>query len=278
MRKLFLMIVLVSFSVLANAYDFCVNGIYYNIVSIPNRTVEVTNNLGRRIDTTASFDGNSNYTGIIIIPSTVTFKGKAFKVIGIGEQAFYKARISEVKLPEGIIYVGTSAFSYVRNLKINLPKSLKEIGLETFKGVNVGTFSIPNSVKTIGANALPFATCIRIEDGNTPIEIGHFIDFQAEEIYVGRLFTTDGPPYDYVNFSNPTTFVIGKLVKDVTPLFNFSLPNNTTIIVKGTIPPQLASLHSKDILMNCIVEVPISSLQTYQKAEGWRDFFNLEGK
>ena len=56
----------------AFAYDFKVNGIYYE-VSGDNVTVTC----------------GIYYSGDIVIPSSVTYKGKTYSVTSIGERAFY---------------------------------------------------------------------------------------------------------------------------------------------------------------------------------------------
>lgn len=63
-------------SVMANAYDFEVDGIYYNILSSTDLTAEVTY-------------GDNKYTGDVIIPSTVNYKSRDIAVIAIGDSAFF---------------------------------------------------------------------------------------------------------------------------------------------------------------------------------------------
>lgn len=61
----------------ASAYDFEVDGIYYNITSSKNRTVAVTYRGG-------SFSADSDkYSGNINIPETVSYRGKTYSVTSI---------------------------------------------------------------------------------------------------------------------------------------------------------------------------------------------------
>ena len=62
-RALLALLILCSSSVWA--YDFEVDGIYYNITNETNKTVEVT-------------DGENKYTGNVVIPSTVTYNSMAY--------------------------------------------------------------------------------------------------------------------------------------------------------------------------------------------------------
>ena len=82
------------------AYDFEVNGIYYNILSRTDWTCEVTR----------KESGSSSYSGEIIIPSTITYSGKTFKVTTIGEYAFFGADITSIVIPNGIQYIKVKAF------------------------------------------------------------------------------------------------------------------------------------------------------------------------
>lgn len=57
------------------AHDIEVNGIYYNILSVENRTMEVTK-------------GDVAYKGDVTIPERVELNGISFRVVSIGEYAF----------------------------------------------------------------------------------------------------------------------------------------------------------------------------------------------
>ena len=59
----------------AFAYDFEVDGIYYNLINKNGTTVEVTG-------------GKSEYKGDVVIPSTVTYNGVEYTVTKIGNSAF----------------------------------------------------------------------------------------------------------------------------------------------------------------------------------------------
>lgn len=81
MKKKLLRIVLLMAVLLVNAqafaFDFEVNGIYYNTLDATSHRVEVTN-------------GDKTYTGSVNIPSTVTYNGTEYTVTKIGDGAFTK--------------------------------------------------------------------------------------------------------------------------------------------------------------------------------------------
>lgn len=73
----------------AFAYDFEVDGIYYEVISVPDLTCEVV-------------CGDTKYSGDIVIPSDVVYNGRTFTVTeikggyNVGEGAFYKTCIMVV--------------------------------------------------------------------------------------------------------------------------------------------------------------------------------------
>ncbi len=120
-------------STIANAHNFEVDGIYYNITDAANRNVEVT------------YKGNSiyeydEYQGNIRIPSTVVFNGITYNVTGIGSQAFYGCRnLTEVTMPNSVKTIKYEAFAFCENLKrITIPNSVTAIeGLFIFYSKNI---------------------------------------------------------------------------------------------------------------------------------------------
>ena len=88
--------------------DFSVGGVSYHIITNTN-TVEVTAN------------SNPGYSGYVNIPSTVTYQGTTYTVVGIEAGAFLEETlVTDVSIPESVTYIGTNAFygCHVRNLMI----------------------------------------------------------------------------------------------------------------------------------------------------------------
>ena len=107
---------------------FEVDGIFYNITDDEARTVEVT------------FKGNSpkefeyEYKGgEIIIPQTVTYKGRTFRVTAFASMAFNNPYITRITIPDGIEVIADSAFTYCsQDGVITIPASVKKIGVSAF--------------------------------------------------------------------------------------------------------------------------------------------------
>ena len=89
------------------AHEFEVDGIYYNITSETNQTVEVTY-YGERSDYVPD---EYKYKGGVIIPESVTFEGVLYNVTSIGPAAFeYSKELESVTLPNTIQLICRYAF------------------------------------------------------------------------------------------------------------------------------------------------------------------------
>ena len=94
MKKSLLSLVLLLLTMVASAHDFEVDGIYYNIISAEERTVEVTN---------YPYEGGPGYEGDIVIPEQITHDGKTYTITSIGQGVFGgTSKINSVYLPNTI--------------------------------------------------------------------------------------------------------------------------------------------------------------------------------
>ena len=145
----------------ASAYDFEVDGIYYNIISNVDLTVEVTNkNKG-------SFSGNDSYSGSVVVPDMVRYENKNYSVVRIGDSAFGGgyggSDITEVVLPETIEEIRSDAFhNCCKLLKINMPENLNIIGDSAFSSTQLATLVIPDCCTAIGSLAFNYCGNLRM--------------------------------------------------------------------------------------------------------------------
>ena len=142
MKKLFLLLLTLVATTALWAHDFEVDGIYYNYLGGNN--VEVT----YRGDYYYSYD--DEYSGEVIIPSTVTYNSTTYSVTSIGYAAFEScSSLSSVTIPNSVTSIGTYAFGGCSSLT---------------------SITIPNSVTSIGAYAFgdcSSITSMTVENGNT---------------------------------------------------------------------------------------------------------------
>ena len=141
------------------SYDFLANGIYYNIISTTDKTVEVTWRMN-------GYDRED-----IVIPQFVNYNNTQYKVIKIGKSAFQSDDITSIKLPEGLLEIGESAFQgcFITSRSINLPEGLQSIGSSAFQSCNITSIEIPKGLQSIGSSA--FRDCDQLTSIKFPEEL-----------------------------------------------------------------------------------------------------------
>lgn len=120
----YLMLLMMAFSaVYATAYDFKVDGIYYN------RSGD------NAIVTYKSFSSSypfyySDYAGNVDIPNTVTYNGTTYTVSAVGDNAFSGcSELTSVTIPNSVTSIGNTAFSDCTQLSsITIPILVSSIG------------------------------------------------------------------------------------------------------------------------------------------------------
>ena len=106
-------------TVTAFAHDFEVNGIYYN-KNADGTSVTVT----YRGDSYYAY--SDEYSGNVVIPSSVTYSGNTYAVTSIGADAFRDCRgLTSVTIPNSVTSIGSGAFYSCRGLtSITFPNSV----------------------------------------------------------------------------------------------------------------------------------------------------------
>lgn len=141
--KFIMVAICLQLSLSASAYDFTVDGMCYDIVSLSDLTCAVTKD-----------DVNgTKYSGDIVIPEQVTYNGRTLTVTSIGSSAFSGCSgLTSVSIPSSVVSIGDDAFSGCFSLtSLSIPSSVTEIGSSAFSGCsNLTSVSIPNSVTSIG--------------------------------------------------------------------------------------------------------------------------------
>ena len=210
------------------AYDIEVNGIYYNITSTTDLTVEVT----RKSDDIT----DKRYSGDFVIPSTITYKSKTFTVTSIGNNAFrYCSSLTSVTIPNSVTSIGESAFEYCRGLTSVL---------------------IPNSVTSIGGCA--FIDCT----GLTSITIPNSVTSIKWDAFNGC--------------SGLTSVVIPKSVKQTgTDVFKDCSNLKSIYVMSETAPSVSSTCFTNKHYIDAVVYVPNGCLEAYQKADVWKEFWDI---
>ena len=105
-KVLFAMLMLLP--MVASAYDCEVDGIYYSRLSADEFVVTY---------------GDNKYTGDVVIPETVTYRDKVFKIVQIGYHAFSGCTsLTSVTIPQNVTAIESSAFQNCKSLtSISIP-------------------------------------------------------------------------------------------------------------------------------------------------------------
>lgn len=211
LRQWFWAVVAVSGILPASAYDFQVDGIYYDI---HGDEVSVTYDTGNSIGT--------SYSGAVVIPASVTYEGKTYSVTSIGNSAFYNCSgLTSVTMPESVTSIGRSAFGGCSGLtSVAIPETVTTIGESAFSGcIGLTSVAIPESVTTIEGYA--FRYCI----GLTSVT------------WNARTCINNGSSSPFSG-SNVETFVLGENVEQIpadlcrglTGLTSVTIPQSVTTV------------------------------------------------
>ena len=141
--KLLLAMVCLLGSTSVSAYDFEVDGIYYNVISMNDGTCKVTS-------------GDSEYKGDIVIPTTFDYEGTMWTVVTIGYRAFnWCTSLTSVTIPNSVTSIGDYAFYLCTSLtSVTIPNSVTTIGQGSFKDCSsLTSVTIGSSVRSIGREA-----------------------------------------------------------------------------------------------------------------------------
>ena len=319
--KLFALALALMASVSSFAYDempdFQVDGVYYNFLEeenvevthpyIPVVPVENVASNTKKKSHAISADDYYNLTNLVI-PSTVTYEGKVYKVTRIGFDAFNQCdKLTFVDIPSSVKTIGVGAFNFCSSLtSITLKEGLEHIEWNAFEDCrSLENITFPNSLKTIGNYAF----------SNTLWYKNH----PNGAVYAGNVF------YKYKgDIPQNTSFVIKEGTVSISPyafvkenyhedysLVSVSIPNSVEVIGEGAFyrcraltsivipdgvttietlafhyckalksvtceavnPPALSgSVFLSTPIADATLYVPAESLEAYKSADQWKDF------
>lgn len=273
----------------AQAESFEVNGISYE---------------GHEDNTATVVKGTMKYSGSVVIPDTVTYSDKQYKVTAIGASAFAycggiqsitignnvsiigdKAflgcdQLMEIGFPQSLTSIGKYAFSFCSGLRaIDLPNSVTSIGACSFaQCTNIASLKIGSGVTTISANA--FELCKSLTSVVIPENVSLIENYAFKDC--GKLAT--------VTILSEAISIIGDKVFSGCPALSslvfgenvgiirsctFTLGNQTNVICRAKYPPVCEGDTSPfaGVSPYCVLYVPKGRAADYRMAKGWAGQF-----
>ena len=236
-------------STLSWAYDFEVDGIYYYF-NEDSADVSVARSNNYR-----DLGIPSSYSGDMVIPSTVTYNNKTYRVRSISYDAFPGCyTIRSVEIPEGMdIELGAFSCSSITSIKI--PKGVTHIGEDTFfHCTSLKSVDFPESM--IGIWGASFAHCSSLKSIKIP----------------NKVTIIDNESFFACSFLESVE--IGESVANIGDLAFYHCYHLTTITCFAENPPQLGNLvFGGDVpVKKATLYVPASAVDKYKAADQWKEF------
>ncbi len=124
------------------AENFTSGGVRYTIISNTDKTVEVASS-----NQSAGSDGSASYDGDVVIPETVSYNGRSYTVIGIGQSAFVNCvGMTSISLPSTLTYIRQEAFNVCISLvEITIPRNVTSIGYNIFSVTSISKITVESS-------------------------------------------------------------------------------------------------------------------------------------
>ena len=162
MKKLFTIFSALALFTSANAAvgdEFKIDGVTYSVTS--DNEVEI-----KKVDSSLAS---------VSLSSVVENDGSQFKVVGVGERAFYWGSVTSVTLPSTVKYIGYYAFGSSSIAEINMPEGLDSIADYAFYGCkSLAKVVLPEGLKEMGPkNGSVFGTCYKLSEITFPSTLNY---------------------------------------------------------------------------------------------------------
>ncbi|MBQ4229075.1 MAG: leucine-rich repeat protein [Bacteroidaceae bacterium] len=227
MRRFLLLLLFVPCALL-HAYDVEVDGVYYNIVGTSMAHV-----------THKGFYNNveyNSYTGDIVIPEQISYKGKTYQVYMVGNSAFAGCEgLTSVLLPPTVHGVGSCAFIGCDNLRqVSFTTDIRRYGSCAFTGcTSLQEITLPRRAELI--DTLTLYCCASLKS----MVLYHRI----RTVCHGALEHLPAMRHLYCYASEPPVAEKGA----------FALQDQ----------------------QRCTLHVPRETLEKYMESPGWKDFYRI---
>ena len=207
-KKLFTLLLAIAVSVGTMFASTKIGNLYYNL-NRTSRTAEVTS------------QNSDEYSGDIVIPSSVTFNSVTYSVTSIGDGAFSSCSgLTSITIPNSVTSIGDWAFDDCTGLtSVTIPNSVTSIGSYAFRRCSsLTSVTIGNSVTSIRCQA--FCGCT----GLTSVTIPNSVTSIGDWAFSGCTGLTS------VTIPNSVTSIEYCAFENCTGLTSVTIPNSVTSI------------------------------------------------
>lgn len=241
MKKVTSLFLFVFLPLMSKAFvgDVVFNGIKYFIITDTPRAEVIAN----------------NYSGDIVIPSTIEYNGVVCNVTKIGDKAFQNCRgLTSITLPDSLMSIGEYAFENCQSLTtITIPNGVTYINKFAFQFCNnLTSVTIPPSVTEIekGAfNECRGLTAVHISDleawfkiefdsgAANPISLAHHLFLNGEEVrdlIIPNSVTSIGK-FAFYNCSSLTSVAISNSVTSILKSAFYNCSNLTSVTISSNL-------------------------------------------
>ncbi|MBO4810559.1 MAG: leucine-rich repeat domain-containing protein [Prevotella sp.] len=276
MKKLLFTLLLLQY-LLPQAHAFKgyaeVNGIWYHFNTKINRAA---------VENPSTFN-SMNYTGDIIIPSTIEYEGVVCSVEAISSQTFRNSTITSISIPNTISSIGYGAFANCKNLtSVVLPNSMDVIGESLFSGcTNLKSVFIPDGITTLWGNA--FRGCSSLETISLPnsltnVGMSAFEGFTTLKKIIIPDFVTSIGEHAFYGLNNLKTVILGKSVSVIDNGAFANCLDLADVYCFATVPPEFREDSFNGSYIDYItLHVPAASIDLYrQKWGGFKEIMPID--
>ena len=208
-QKFWMLIMMLCASISSFAYDFEVDGFYYEV------------NLEKMTATLVG--GENKQAGEIVIPASVSYKDRVFSVTSINGAFRDNSELTGVKLPNSVVSLGDEAFKGCSSLRsISGLDSISELGISCFAGcTDLSTIALPEGLKKIESKA--FSGCTGLVQILIP-----------ESVYsIGQAAFSTCTSLNTVVLPRRLESLSGNLFDGCIALKDIEIPSNVTAIGSG---------------------------------------------
>ena len=276
MKQLYLLLItlLVSLSAYAERSGTCGKNLKWKLTAEGVLTITGIGEMKDWRRNARPWSPYSDVKQVIIGDGVTTIGGSAFSGC---------SSLTSLTIPNSVTDIGSSAFSGCSSLtSVTIGNSVTEIGGYAFSGCSsLTSLTIPNSVTDIGSSA--FSGCSSLTSvtiGNSVTTIGSGAFFSCSSltsVTIGNSVTEIG----YYAFSGCSSLTSVTITNSVTTIgyYAFSGCKNVKQITVEAVTPPECSINTFDGVNTdeCKLFVPKNSVDAYKKADGWKEFFLIEG-